>query len=71
MKNIKIFSLIFALYSFGCSNLLVEENLNNKIYKNLKTLMTPGGLFEELGLRYIGPIDGLDVKTILRLTDEQ
>ena len=42
MKNIKIFALIFALYSFGCSNLLVEENLNNKIYKNLRCLVCQG-----------------------------
>jgi len=42
VKNIKIFALIFALYSFGCSNLLVEENLNNKIYKNLRCLVCQG-----------------------------
>ena len=42
MKNIKIFTLIFDLYNFGCSNLLAEENLSNKIYKNLRCLVCQG-----------------------------
>ena len=42
MKNIKIFTLIFALYNFGWFNLLAEENLNNKIYKNLRCLVCQG-----------------------------
>jgi len=42
VKNIKIFTLIFALYNFGCFNLLAEENLNNKIYKNLRCLVCQG-----------------------------
>ena len=33
----------------------------------LKGFMTPGTLFEELGLRYYGPIDGHDVLTLVEI----
>jgi len=33
----------------------------------LKGFMTPGTLFEELGLRYYGPIDGHDVRTLVEI----
>ena len=33
----------------------------------LKGFMTPGTLFEELGLRYYGPIDGHDVRTLIEI----
>lgn len=36
-----------------------------KIRQSLKTLLTPGSFFEELGFRYIGPIDGHDVLTLV------
>lgn len=36
-----------------------------KIRQSLKTLLTPGSLFEELGFRYIGPIDGHDVLSLV------
>ncbi len=42
MKNIKVFILIFAIYDSSCVNLLAEENLNNKIYKNLRCLVCQG-----------------------------
>ena len=42
MKNIKVFILIFAIYDSSCVNLLAEENLNNKIYKNLRCLICQG-----------------------------
>ena len=32
----------------------------------MKATLTPGGLFEEFGLRYIGPIDGHDIKNLIR-----
>ena len=38
-----------------------------KTEESLKTLVTPGGLFEELGLRYVGPIDGHDIPGMIRL----
>jgi len=37
-----------------------------KIEESLKTLLTPGVLFEELGLRYFGPIDGNDLDELLK-----
>ena len=42
MKNIKIFALIFVIYNFGYLNLLAEQNLSNKIYKNLRCLVCQG-----------------------------
>jgi len=42
VKNIKIFILFFVICNFVCSNLLAEENLKNKIYKNLRCLICQG-----------------------------
>ncbi len=42
MKNIKIFILIFAIYNSSFTNLLAENNLKNKIYKNLRCLVCQG-----------------------------
>ncbi len=38
-----------------------------KTEESLKTFLTPGGLFEEMGLRYIGPVDGHDIKSMIKL----
>ncbi|MFH1288164.1 MAG: 1-deoxy-D-xylulose-5-phosphate synthase [bacterium] len=35
-----------------------------KMEGSLKTLLTPGVLFEELGFRYFGPIDGHDINVL-------
>lgn len=35
-----------------------------KMEESLKTLFTPGVLFEELGFRYFGPIDGHDINVL-------
>ena len=43
------------------------KKLLKKTEESLKTFMTPGGLFEELGLRYIGPIDGHDIEGMIKL----
>ena len=43
------------------------KKILKKTEESLKTLMTPGGLFEELGLRYVGPIDGHDIKGMIKL----
>ena len=43
------------------------KKILKKTEESLKTLVTPGGLFEELGLRYIGPIDGHDIEGMIRL----
>lgn len=40
-----------------------------KTEENLKGLMAPGTLFEELGFNYIGPIDGHDLPTLLATLD--
>ena len=37
-----------------------------KTEEGIKGYLTPGGLFEELGLRYIGPIDGHDLSELFR-----
>ena len=34
--------------------------------KALKASLTPGSLFEDLGLRYIGPVDGHNLKDLIR-----
>jgi len=36
-----------------------------KLEESAKTLLTPGSLFEELGFRYVGPIDGHDMDVLL------
>ncbi len=36
-----------------------------KIREGLKNLVVPGGIFEELGFRYIGPLDGHNLKTLI------
>lgn len=41
------------------------EALALKMEDAAKTLLTPGSLFEELGFRYVGPVDGHDLPTLL------
>ena len=36
-----------------------------KLEESAKTLLTPGTLFEELGFRYVGPVDGHDLPTLI------
>jgi len=40
--------------------------LARRLEESLKNLITPGMLFEELGFRYFGPIDGHDFDEVLR-----
>ncbi|MFA5389198.1 MAG: 1-deoxy-D-xylulose-5-phosphate synthase [Candidatus Omnitrophota bacterium] len=37
-----------------------------RLEEGLKNLLVPGMIFEELGFRYFGPIDGNDVSTIIK-----
>ena len=37
----------------------------HKLEAHAKGVLTPGGLFEELGFRYIGPIDGHDLDALI------
>jgi 1-deoxy-D-xylulose-5-phosphate synthase len=41
------------------------ESLVLKIEESAKTLLTPGSLFEDLGFRYVGPVDGHDLPALL------
>lgn len=36
---------------------------------NLKNLIIPGGLFDDLGITYIGPIDGHDINRMIEIFD--
>lgn len=49
------------------------RGLGSRLEESLKNLIMPGGLFEELGIRYIGPVDGhnvtLLVKTLRNIKD--
>ena len=49
----------------GKNNLL--RRLIKKTEEGMKVTLTPGGLFEELGIRYIGPIDGHDIKNLIKI----
>jgi len=40
-------------------------NLAHKVEEHIKGLLVPGMFFEELGFRYIGPIDGHNFETLL------
>ena len=42
------------------------RNFLRKTEEGIKGFLTPGALFEELGLRYIGPVDGHDLDELIR-----
>jgi 1-deoxy-D-xylulose-5-phosphate synthase len=42
----------------------IVETLVRRWEESMKSFLTPGVLFEELGFRYFGPIDGHDVATL-------
>jgi 1-deoxy-D-xylulose-5-phosphate synthase len=43
----------------------VMQSVVLKLEETAKTLLTPGILFEELGFRYVGPIDGHDLPALV------
>jgi 1-deoxy-D-xylulose-5-phosphate synthase len=43
--------------------------LFNKVESRLKGLILPGQLFEELGIRYFGPVDGHNIEGLVSLFD--
>jgi 1-deoxy-D-xylulose-5-phosphate synthase len=43
----------------------VMQSVVLKMEETAKTLLTPGILFEELGFRYVGPVDGHDLPSLL------
>lgn len=44
----------------------LARNLGKKMEEGIKNLVLPSVIFEELGLRYYGPIDGHDIPLLLR-----
>ncbi len=42
------------------------KELSSRVESHTKGMFLPSSLFEELGFYYVGPIDGHDVKTLLR-----
>ena len=40
------------------------------IKQGLKQLLIPGMLFEDMGITYLGPVDGHDVKQLSRVLNE-
>lgn len=46
------------------------EAVAMKIEESAKSLLTPGTLFEELGFRYVGPVDGHDLPQLLTTLKE-
>lgn len=42
-------------------------SFSKKIERSFKLFLTPGGLFEDLGFNYIGPIDGHDIDKLIRV----
>ncbi len=43
----------------------VMEEVAGRLEESVKHLLTPGLIFEELGFRYVGPIDGHDVEALV------
>ena len=43
------------------------QNIIKKTEGSIKAYLTPGSLFEELGLRYIGPVDGHDIDEMIKV----
>lgn len=44
----------------------MARNLGKKVEEGIKNLVLPSVIFEELGLRYYGPIDGHDLPLLIR-----
>ena len=44
--------------------------LMSKMKNSFKYLMTPGVIFEELGIRYMGPVDGHDMRGLIDVLSE-
>jgi len=44
----------------------LSKKILQKIDESLKALLVPGVLFDELGFRYFGPIDGHDIKELIK-----
>nr|HNI24818.1 1-deoxy-D-xylulose-5-phosphate synthase [Leptospiraceae bacterium] len=45
-------------------------SLSRKFERTFKNFLVPGGLFEDLGFRYFGPVDGHDVVGLVKVLDK-
>lgn len=45
-------------------------SFSKKIEKSFKLFLTPGGLFEDLGFNYFGPIDGHDIGKLIEILEK-
>jgi 1-deoxy-D-xylulose-5-phosphate synthase len=45
-------------------------SFSKKIEKSFKLFLTPGGLFEDLGFNYFGPIDGHDINKLIEILEK-
>ena len=45
------------------------KKIIKKIKDNAQNLLSPGHLFEEIGFRYYGPIDGHDISSLNKILD--
>ena len=46
-------------------NLPQAHHLARKVETQMKSMVSPGSIFEELGLNYIGPVDGHDIDELI------
>ena len=48
-------------------NLPQAHHIARKVETQMKAMVAPGSIFEELGLNYIGPIDGHDINELVKV----
>ncbi len=48
-------------------NLPQAHHIARKVETQMKAMVAPGSIFEELGLNYIGPIDGHDINELIKV----
>ncbi len=48
-------------------NLPQAHHIARKVETQMKAMVAPGSIFEELGLNYIGPIDGHDINELTKV----
>ncbi|MFC2085973.1 1-deoxy-D-xylulose-5-phosphate synthase [Bacteroidota bacterium] len=59
----EVWELFEKLHGVGGATL---QKLASRVEAGLKTAITPGGLFEALGFRYFGPVDGHDINHLVQ-----
>ncbi len=60
----EIWDLLEKIKGMGGGTL---QRLASRLEKGVKAALTPGALFEALGFRYFGPVDGHDIHLLVRL----